>query len=136
MMKHTLSILAFMVITFAVQGLNHFVLNADHYAGITFARPEPVMALGFLTMIVQGTILTLALARIAPAKPTLKDALTVSLGFGLFLGFYIAVTEPAKYAAPSISAWMITEGLASATQFLLFGLMLAWIHRRFSKEAE
>ena len=132
-MKHFLSVLAFMGITFAVQGLNHFVLNADHYAAISFARPEPVMALGFLTMIVQGTIISLALHRMTPVGPGMKDGLTVSLGFGLFLGTYIAVTEPAKYAAPSIPAWMMIEGLASATQFLLFGLILAWIHRRFGR---
>ncbi|GAA0472484.1 hypothetical protein GCM10009096_12050 [Parasphingorhabdus litoris] len=132
-MKHLLSILAFILITFGVQGLNHFVVNVAHYENIDFARAEPIMALGFLTMIVQGSILTLALGYLAPKGARIKDAMMVSLSFGLFLGFYIAVTEPAKYAAPSIPAWIITEGLASTIQFLLFGLVLGFVHQRFSK---
>ncbi len=132
-MKHSLSVVAFILITFAVQGLNHFVINVEHYANVEFARPEPVMALGFLTMIVQGSILTLALGYVAPMGARIKDAMIVSLSFGLFLGFYIAVTEPAKYAAPSIPVWILTEGLASTIQFTLFGYVLGLIHRRFTK---
>tara|TARA_R110000772_G_scaffold28740_5_gene72250 strand:+ start:809 stop:1186 length:378 start_codon:yes stop_codon:yes gene_type:complete len=122
-----------MIITFAVQGLNHFVINSAHYASIDFARPEPIMALGFLTMIVQGGILTFALAHITPIGARIRDSLKVSLSFGLFLGFYIAVTEPAKYAAPSIPCWILTEGLASTIQFVVFGLVLGFIHEHFTK---
>lgn len=132
-MKHMLSVIAFMIISFAVQGLNHFVINTQYYANIDFARPEPVMALGFLTMILQGGILTLALGHVVPLGVRIKDGLMVSLSFGLFLGFYIAFAEPAKYAAPSIPAWIITEGLASIIQFVLFGLVLGFIHQRFTK---
>lgn len=121
------------MVSFVVQGLNHFVINTNHYANIDFARLEPLMALGFLTMVVQGFILTFALARIAPGGATIKDGMAVSLSFGLFLGFYIAVAEPAKYAAPSISSWMVTEGVASTIQFVWFGLVLGWIHQRFSR---
>ncbi len=132
-MKHILSVIAFIIVSFAVQGLNHFVINAEYYEGIDFARPEPVMALGFLTMIVQGAILTLALGHIVPLGARIKDGLMVSLSFGLFLGFYIAFAEPAKYAAPSIPAWIMTEGLASMIQFVLFGFMLGFIHQRLTK---
>lgn len=132
-MKHILSVIAFMIVSFAVQGLNHFVINTEYYANIGFARPEPLMVLGFLTMTVQGGVLTLALGHIAPLSVRIKDGLMVSLSFGLFLGIYIAVTEPAKYAAPSIPAWIITEGLASTTQFILFGIVLGFIHQRFTK---
>lgn len=123
-----------MIVTFAVQGLNHFVINEAYYANIGFARPEPVMALGFLTMIVQGSILSFALAYIAPVGATIKDGFKISLSFGLFLAVYIAWAEPAKYAAPSITAWMLTEGLASTIQFIIFGLLLGLIHQRFSQK--
>ncbi len=132
-MKHILSVIAFMIVSFAVQGLNHFVINIEYYANIDFARPEPVMALGFLTMIIQGSILTLALAHIAPINARVKDGLKVSLSFGLFLGFYIVFAEPAKYTAPSIPGWIFTEGLASTIQFVVFGFVLGFIHERFTK---
>ena len=132
MAKHLLAVLAFIIVTFGVQGLNHFVINKDYYASIDFARAEPVMILGFVSMITQGLILTLALSKIAPNGATIKDGLVVSLAFGLFLAVYIAVAEPAKYAAPSISSWFITEGLTSTVQFLLFGVLLGFIHQKFS----
>jgi len=114
-----------------VQGLNHFVINKAHYDEITFARGEPVMWLGIATMAIQGLILSFALMRIAPSNPTIANGMLVSLSFGLFLASYIAMAEPAKYAAPSITTWFITEGLASTIQFVVFGLVLGFIHKKF-----
>jgi hypothetical protein len=131
-MKHVLSVVAFMVISFMVQGLNHFVINKAHYAAIDFARAEPVIALSVLTMIVQGVILSFAMSRITTAGRQIKDGLLVSLSFGLFLAVYIALAEPAKYTAPSIVSWAVTEGFASTIQFILYGIALGLIHRKLS----
>ena len=46
-MRNTvLTIAAFMIISFGVQGLSHFVINVDHFAGISFMRPEPILPIG------------------------------------------------------------------------------------------
>jgi hypothetical protein len=132
MTKHLLSVLAFIIVSFAVQGPNHFVINKAHYDEIEFARAEPVMALGILTMIIQGIILTFAMTKITSAGALLNDGLLVSLSFGLFLAVYIALAEPAKYAAPSIPSWFMTEGLVSTIQFVVFGVALGLIHRKFA----
>jgi len=134
MLKHMLSVLAFIIVSFSVQGLNHFLINKAHYGEIEFARAEPILSLGFLTMIIQGLILSLALAKIAPTGTTFRDGLSVSLAFGLFLASYIALAEPAKYAAPSVSSWMITEGIASTIQFVIVGLCITFIHQRFQSD--
>ena len=132
MTKHLLSVLAFIVVSFAVQGLNHFVINKAHYDKIDFARSDPVLALGFLTMIIQGLILTFAMTMIVTSGSLLKDGLFVSLSFGLFLASYIALAEPAKYTAPSIPMWFLTEGIVSTIQFVIFGLALGFIHRKYT----
>lgn len=132
MTKHLLSVLAFMLVSFGVQGLSHFVINQDHYAGIFFMRDEPIIALGLLAMILQGSTMTLALARSVPRQATVRDGLTVSLAFGLFLTAYIALAAPAKYAVPSISVWIGVEGLASLIQFSVFGVFLGLIHRKLA----
>ena len=132
MIKHLISIVAFVVVSFAVQGLNHFVINKAHYDEIDFARNEPVMAFGILAMIIQGTILTHAMTRIVSAGRLVKDGLIVSVAFGLFLTAYIALAEPAKYAAPSIPSWFMVEGLASTIQFVVYGAVLGFIHRKFA----
>ncbi|MBV1900544.1 MAG: hypothetical protein KUG56_02605 [Kordiimonadaceae bacterium] len=130
MFKHIASVFSFMVVTFAVQGGSHFFINKQHFADISFLRPEPIMQLGFTTMIVQGLILSLALSKLAPVMPSFKDGLKVSAAFGVFLGTYIVLTEPAKYAAPSVIDWMLVEGPASFVQFALFGFVLAFVHQR------
>jgi len=132
MLKHLLSVLGFIVVSFTVQGLNHFVINKAHYDAIEFARAEPVIALGILAMIIQGLILSLAMVKVAPNGANVKDGLLVSVAFGLFLASYIALAEPAKYAAPSILSWFLTEGLVSTIQFVLFGVVLGLIHQKLA----
>ena len=61
MKPHLLSILAFMAITFAAQGTSHFLVNKAHFDAVGFLRDEPIMALGFATMILQGGAMSLAL---------------------------------------------------------------------------
>jgi len=131
MLKHLLTVLAFMIVTFGVQGLSHFVINKAHFASIGFARENPIMPLGFAVMIIQGFILSFAMTYVGPNPVTLWSGIILSLTFGLFLGSYIALAEPAKYAAPSVLAWVRVEALASFTQFTIFGALLALIHQRF-----
>ncbi|MEM9587121.1 MAG: hypothetical protein AAGA03_07560 [Planctomycetota bacterium] len=127
-MKHLLAIIAFIITTFAVQGLSHFVINKDHFASIEFMRDSPIMPLGFAVMVIQGLILSLALSTTSPGTVTVSSAYKRVFAFGLFLGSYIVLTEPAKYAAPSLPAWMMVEGTASFVQFALFGVVLWGIH--------
>lgn len=131
-MKHFLSVLAFMITSFGVQGTSHFAINKDHYAGVEFMRAEPIIPLGILTMIIQGLVLTFALARLAPTRPTIQDGVTVSIAFGLFLASYIVLVEPSKFTVPSTPKWMIVEGLASLIQFAIFGLALGAIHKKWT----
>ena len=133
MIKHLLSIFAFMVVSFAVQGFSHFVVNSDHFTAIDFMRSDPIIPLGLFVMVVQGLILTLALTRYAPDGATMRDGIAVSLAFGLFLATYIAIVEPSKYMVPSISSWFLIEGLASLIQFSLFGILLGLIHQKVGR---
>ncbi|MBL1242103.1 MAG: hypothetical protein COB13_009655 [OCS116 cluster bacterium] len=136
MIKHFLSVLGFVIISFTVQGMSHFIINEAHFASIGFARAEPILAFGILVMVLEGIILTLALAAYKPNQVTIKDGLMLSLAFGLFLASYIALVEPSKYAVPSIVDWIKIETTASLVQFVAFGLILGYIHSKFQpKEA-
>lgn len=132
MFKHIVSVAGFILVTFTIQGLSHFIINKDHYASIGFLRLEPIMPLGFLTMIIQGLVLSLAFAAWRGTQVTIRDGVALSAAFGIFLVSYIMFATPAKYLVPSISSWMMIEGLAGFAQFALFGLVLAVIHKRFT----
>lgn len=120
---------AFVAASFLVQALSHFVVAADHFAAVPFMRPEPIMAMGVGTMLVQGALLTGVFGRFGRAETLGRDAIGFALAMGAFLGAYIAVVEPAKYAVPSIGSWVVVEGLAALVQFTLFGLGLRLVFR-------
>jgi hypothetical protein len=130
MRKHALGVLAFIAVTFAVQASSHFVVNTAYYAAIPFMRADAdvVFPLGFLAMIVQGVCLTWLYSRLPRAGHPVVSGLKFSLVAGAILASYIAFAEPAKYAAPSIPAWIAVEGLVSLTQFAVFGILLGLIH--------
>lgn len=120
---------AFVAASFTVQALSHFVLAADHFAAVPFMRPEPIMAMGVGTMFIQGALLTGVFSRFGRAETLGRDALAYALAMGTFLGAYIALVEPAKYAVPSIGSWVMVEGPAALVQFTLFGLGLRLVFR-------
>lgn len=130
MKRPILTVLAFMVVSFGVQGISHFVINADHFATITFMRPDPVLPMGFAAMIIEALIFSFVMSRLWPDGATMRQALVVSACFGGFLASYIVLAEPAKYAAPSIPAWVVVESIASFVQFAVFGVLLGLIYRR------
>ena len=131
MLVHVLSVLAFIGVTFAVQGLSHFVLNKAHYDSVGILRSDIIMPLGFATMIIQGLVMSLVLQQWQGGSATLQHGLLVAAAFGIFLGAYMALTEAAKYDVPSIFAWIRSEVLSSTIQFAVFGLALGRIHRTF-----
>lgn len=128
--KIILGTVAYVIISFVVQALNHFVVNKAHYASINFMRAEPIMTLGIFTMILQGVILSYVFLTLHKTGATKPEGLNYGLLMGLFLGSYIALVEPSKYVAPSVLSWITVEGITSLLQFGVFGVMLATINKK------
>lgn len=131
MAKHLLSILGFMVVSFAAQGLSHFAINAEHFASVSFMRVDPIIPLGLLVMVLQGGLLSLALQAWRGDSAMVVDGFLVSCVFGAFLVSYIAIVEPSKYMVPSILGWFQVEAVVGLAQFAIFGFVLGVIHSRF-----
>jgi hypothetical protein len=128
--KHILSVLGYIVATFAVQAISHFVVFAQHYSGISIIKPEPNFALGFTSMIIQGAVLSYIFARSRFNDGSMKGATIVAWLFGAFLVSYIALAEAGKYNVPSVASWIAVEALAGFTQYTLVGICLGLAHRR------
>ena len=86
-------------------------------------------------MIVQGTLAGLLFPAVRWADGSVRSGVLFAWMLGAFLGSYIALAEPAKYLAPSVTEWVMVEATASFTQFTLFGVLLALIHRRRTEAA-
>lgn len=128
-MNYLKGIVAYIICTFAVQATSHFAVNREHYAAVTFLRPNPIFALGLAAMALQGALLTQLYSRYAGNTAGWRHGLRFGLVVGAFFVSYPALAEPAKYSVPSISTWMLVEAAAGALQFGLFGLALGGLYR-------
>lgn len=132
MKRHLLSVAAYVLATFAVQAINHFVINAEHYAALGYERKEPIFALGLLSMLIQGAVFSYLFGWLSRAEGPPLRAVTFAWLAGSVLVSYEALAEAAKYQVPNVGTWVLVEALAGFAQFTLFGLLLGWIHRRAS----
>jgi hypothetical protein len=129
MKKHLLAVLGYIIATFATQAASHFILFKDHYAAVPWIKGEPVFALGLLTMIIQGAILSVVYSWSQFHTGSIVDAMKLSWLLGAFLVSYIALGEAAKYAVPAIPSWIGVEYLSGTIQFTLAGVLLSFAHR-------
>ena len=117
--------LVFIVVSFAAQSISHFAINADHYSTISFMRAEPIFILGFLTMIMQGIVVSYLFLIYSKNEFTWTKGLAYGLILSAFFVSYPAFVEPAKYKVPSIGSWILVEATVGIIQFTLIGILLS-----------
>jgi hypothetical protein len=127
--RMAVTVVAYVLTTFAVQGTSHFALNADHFAAIPIMRAEPMIPLGIASMVIQGLIFAWLYPVYANGESTMRRGIGFSWLIGGFLASYIVLGEAGKYAIPSVPSWILVEGGAALAQYTLFGVWLALIHR-------
>jgi len=125
-----LTVLAYMVVTFGVQGASHFAINAEHYAAISIMRAEPIIPMGLASMIIQGLLFAYLFPIFNRDANSIRNGLFFSWALGGFLASYIVLGEAGKYAVPSLSSWITVELGVAAVQYTIFGLLLGLLHRR------
>ena len=128
--KISLGILAFMLVSFAVQAMSHFVINAEYFTEIEIIRKEPIMTLGIATMFIQGAVLSCLYSILSKNGSSVGKGIVYGILMGIFLVSYIALVEPSKYTVPSVSEWIAVESIAGFIQFTLFGLLLGLLYSK------
>ena len=129
MRKHFLAVLAYVVATFATQAVSHFGVNAAHYAAVTYLRAQPIFALGVLSMLIQGTIMSYLYAQLPRSGRSIGHAVLFAWLVGSILVSYEALAEAAKYGVPSVASWIAVEVAAGFVQFTFYGVLLGLVHR-------
>ncbi len=133
MKKIIIGTLLFIVISFASQAISHFVINVEHYATVPFMRAKPIFALGFLTMILQGIVLSYLFILFSKNEFTFKKGLLFGLIMSALFVSYPALVEPAKYQVPNILNWIIIEGFVGLIQFCVYGILLSITFKKMYK---
>jgi hypothetical protein len=116
MQRAALTVLAYIVATFAVQAASHFGINAEHYAQLSYLRAEPVIAMGVGAMLIQGGVIAWLYPRVADAGQSTWHAVRFAWLMGGFLVSYIALGEAGKYAVPAVGSWLAVEVVAGFFQ--------------------
>jgi len=135
MRKHFSAVLAYVVATFATQAVSHFGVNAAHYAAVTYLRAQPIFALGVLSMLIQGSIMSYLYAQLPQSGRSIGHAVLFAWLVGSILVSYEALAEAAKYDVPSVASWIAVEVATGFVQFTLYGVLLGWVHRARDPQA-
>jgi hypothetical protein len=120
------------VVSFIVQAVSHFAINANHFASIGFMRTEPILWMGVSVMVIQGIALSYIYKGLSVNGLDWKSGLLYGLMIAVLLVGYIAVVEPSKYEVPSISLWVLVEGGAGIIQFGVFGALIGILFKNSS----
>jgi hypothetical protein len=125
-----LAVLAYLVPTFITGFTWHLVAFHDAYTRLNIYRPDPVIPLGFGSMLVQGLIFAWAYPRLfdtARAGWT-GSALRAGLLFAALSWSFTTLAVAAKHPMASVPEYVLIETAFTALQFLLVAplMALAW----------
>ncbi len=122
---------AYPVIVFPIAILWHLVLFKETYDTLGYiSREEPIFALGLLSMLIQGPVLSYCYPLFQRGGNKLAETLRFAVVMWLFLGSSHVVAAAAKHPIEPFAIWFVIEPAYLAIQFGLVSLALAWIYRR------
>lgn len=128
--KIVVGTLAYLGITFPLAFVWHLVLFKPTYERLGyFSRDEPIIAFGFLAILLQGAILSFIYPRQCRGKTILAGAGTLALVMGGYHWTTHVLAEAAKHPIEPLTTWFGLETTYLAIQFCAGGLALALVWR-------
>ncbi|MBX2866556.1 hypothetical protein KTR10_01185 [Candidatus Kaiserbacteria bacterium] len=123
--------LAYVVVTFPVAMIWHMVLFKQVYLDLALYSnsEEPVVALGLLSMVIQGVILAWLFPKTSFADGTMKGALHYAWLMGLFFASGSVIAEVAKHTVTSYSTWFLVAGSFALVHFTLVGIAFGMLYK-------
>lgn len=126
--------LGYVVVTMGLGMVWHFVWFHDvyHRLGI-YNRPEPIIPLGLLSMLIQGPIL----AYLYPSYYRAGHPVSQGIKYGLLMGLYLysvsTLANAAKILVTSLPLWLGIQALFHAIQFVLVGIIIGLAYGRIDR---
>lgn len=118
-------------LTFPLAYVWHLVVFADLYRRIRFVTvPEPNVALGFFTIVFQGVLLAAFYPRFLRHASAVRDGLGFGLAVGAFIWSSAALAHVAKHDVVEPATFIGMEAAYFLINFVAYGLVIGWLHRR------
>ncbi len=126
--KFALASSAYVFVTFPIAAIWHLVVMKDLYTRFGYFDGEPNLALGFLSILMQGLLLSLLFPMVRLTGSTIKRGLKFALIIGLFFWTSHVLAFVAKQSIPSAMLFVAVESVYLTLQFGAFGILLGLIH--------
>jgi len=131
--KFWLGFAAYVVPTFPLGYVWHLVLFAPQYHALQIYRPDVIIPLGLLSMLIQGALLSWLFPKIA-GDDIGASWVWQGLKFGLFVGLFAwtltALAVAAKHVMTSVPLFLALETGFTIVQYVIVGPLMALAHRR------
>jgi hypothetical protein len=120
---------AYLGVTFPLAILWHVVAFRPTYDQLGYFERDPIFALGFLAILVQGLLLSYSYAWLFPQRRGFSSAIRFASVAGVFFWSCHVVAHAAKQQVGSIGLFFAIETCYLALQFGLFGTLLGLLYR-------
>lgn len=129
--KFILTALAYIIPTMALGYVWHLILFKDFYDSLAiYNRAEPIIPLGFFSMIIQGAIIAFFYPYYVNGKSTIRKAIGFNLLFGLFLFSVSTLANAAKINVASMTNWLFIQTVFHLIQFVTTGFFIGTVNRQ------
>lgn len=117
------------VITLLIAAPWHFVLFKDTYHSFgIYNRTEPIVPLGFLSMLIQSAIMAYIYPQYVQNKSGYKAAIRFAMLMGLFLYSVSTIANAAKIEVSPMGTWFLLQVGFHLLQFIGVGLVLGFVY--------
>ena len=131
-----LGTIGYAVVTFPLAYVWHLIAFKSTYDELGyFARDEPIVAFGFVAIVTQGVLLSAIYPQLCRGKSLVRGALTLAGIMGLYHWTMHVLAEAAKHPIEPLSTWFALETTYLAIQFVMGGLVIAFVNRNIESKA-
>ncbi len=132
--RFVLTALAYIIPTMILGYTWHLIIFKDLYDSLQiYNRTEPIIPLGFTSMIVQGLIIAYLFPFYAKGNYTLVRAVKFSLLMGLFLFSVSTLANAAKIHVSDMQSWLLIQLAFTLVQFGIAGFLIGLVNKRSRK---
>jgi hypothetical protein len=130
-MSLVLTALAYIIPTMVLGLVWHLVIFHDLYDSLgIYNRPEPIIPLGFASMIIQGAGIAYLYPFYSRGNSSIRSAVIFSLVIGFFLYSVSTLANAAKIQVSSMPTWLLIQAAFHLIQFLTAGVLIGLVNRR------
>lgn len=125
-----LGTVAYTFITFPLAAVWHVVLFESMYKEFGYFAGEPSFILGFLTILIQGFILSFLYPFFNLSGQGIKRGIKYSLLIGIFFWSSHVLAFVAKKTVPNSMGFVAIESFYLLLQFSIYGILIGLIHNK------